>query len=152
MDTLTDTNILLRLLDERHPHHSIAVEAVGRISDAGDTLLVTTQNLIELWAVMTRPAASNGFAFTTSEANTALRLIERDYVRLPDRNDNLFQEWRSLVTRFGVSGKQVHDARLVAAMRVHGVRRILTFNTADFARYSERITAVHPAEAAAASS
>lgn len=40
-------------------------------------------------------------------------------------------------------GVNVHDARLVAAMLVHGLTDILTFNTKDFARYSE-ITAVHP--------
>ena len=33
--------------------------------------------------------------------------------------------------------------RLVAAMRVHGVKRILTFNAKDFARYVA-IEAVHP--------
>jgi hypothetical protein len=35
----------------------------------------------------------------------------------------------------GVIGSQVYDARLVAAMTVHGVGRILTFNAADFSRY-----------------
>jgi hypothetical protein len=33
--------------------------------------------------------------------------------------------------------------RLVAAMLVHGITHILTFNTKDFARYSE-IIAVNP--------
>jgi predicted nucleic acid-binding protein len=37
--------------------------------------------------------------------------------------------------RHGVVGAKVHDARLVAAMNVHGVRRLLTFNAGDFARY-----------------
>jgi hypothetical protein len=37
--------------------------------------------------------------------------------------------------RHGVIGAKVHDARLGAAMTVHGVRRLLTFNTGDFARY-----------------
>lgn len=32
-------------------------------------------------------------------------------------------------------GIQVHDARLVAAMKVHGVARILTINVTDFSRY-----------------
>ena len=36
-----------------------------------------------------------------------------------------------------VSGKNVHDARMVAAMVVHGVESILTFNTQDFLRYGE---------------
>ncbi len=38
---------------------------------------------------------------------------------------------------------KVHDARLAAAMKVHGIMHVLTLNTDDFARYSE-VTAVHP--------
>lgn len=30
----------------------------------------------------------------------------------------------------------VHDARLAATMLAHGLSHILTFNTADFARYA----------------
>ncbi|MCS6859946.1 MAG: hypothetical protein NZT92_06465 [Abditibacteriales bacterium] len=40
-------------------------------------------------------------------------------------------------------GVQVHDAYLVAAMRVHGITNLLTFNVGDFASYPG-ITAVHP--------
>jgi predicted nucleic acid-binding protein len=57
----------------------------------------------------------------------------------------VYTEWRRLVVSFEVSGMQVHDARIVAAMIVHGVTHILTFNTADFVRYSTRgIVAVDP--------
>jgi hypothetical protein len=35
-----------------------------------------------------------------------------------------------------VQGKQAHDARLVAAMQRHGPSHLLTFNTADFQRYT----------------
>jgi hypothetical protein len=57
----------------------------------------------------------------------------------------IYQEWRQLVVSFGVSGVQVHDARLVAAMKVNGVTHILTFNTTDFVRYaSTGIVAVDP--------
>ena len=58
------------------------------------------------------------------------------------------ERWRlgppeSKVVTHGVAGVQVHDARLAAAMRVHGVKRILTFNDRDFARYAD-IEAIHP--------
>ena len=43
-----------------------------------------------------------------------------------------------------VSGKKIYDARLVAVMKSHGIDRIVTFNTKDFARYPG-ITAIHPA-------
>jgi predicted nucleic acid-binding protein len=37
---------------------------------------------------------------------------------------------------------KVHHAKLAAAMTVHGIQRILTFNPGDFARYD--VKAVHP--------
>ena len=52
-------------------------------------------------------------------------------------------EWRRLVVRHAVTGVKVHDARLVAAMLVHGVSNILTLNDRDFARYAG-ISAVNP--------
>ena len=51
--------------------------------------------------------------------------------------------WRVLVVRHQVSGVQVHDARLAAAMQVHGITHILTLNQPDFIRYAS-IFVVHP--------
>jgi len=42
-----------------------------------------------------------------------------------------------------VSGIQVHDARIVAAMLVHQVQAILTFDLDDFKRYPG-IVVIHP--------
>lgn len=44
-----------------------------------------------------------------------------------------------------VSGVQVHDARLAAVMKTHGIARIVTFNVSDFDRFPD-IEAVHPDE------
>ena len=41
-----------------------------------------------------------------------------------------------------VGGRQIHDANIVATMLAHGERRLLTFNTADFRRYHNRIVLV----------
>ena len=49
----------------------------------------------------------------------------------------------SLVTLYGVSGKKTHDTKLVAAMIVHGVTHVLTYNVDDFTRFSE-ISTIHP--------
>lgn len=45
--------------------------------------------------------------------------------------------------RHRVSGIKVHDARIVAAMIVHRVENILTFDLEDFKRYPE-VVVVHP--------
>jgi predicted nucleic acid-binding protein len=41
-----------------------------------------------------------------------------------------------LLAAYPGAGKQVHDANLVAAMLVHGVGRLLTFNATDFQRFA----------------
>jgi predicted nucleic acid-binding protein len=95
---------------------------------------VTAQNLIEFWNVATRPADKNGFGLNPADAEPVLRLIERLFSVLPDSAE-VYPEWRHLILSFNVSGVQVHDARLVAAMKVHGISHIVTFNAGDFARY-----------------
>jgi predicted nucleic acid-binding protein len=58
-------------------------------------------------------------------------------------SEAVYHEWRRLVLAHSVSGVKVHDARLVAAMSVHGVTHLLTLNPEDFKRYTH-ITTVHP--------
>ncbi len=52
--------------------------------------------------------------------------------------------WQRLVKQHQVTGTQVHDAHLVAAMHVYGLQKILTFNGDDFKRYSG-IMVINPA-------
>jgi predicted nucleic acid-binding protein len=58
-------------------------------------------------------------------------------------------KWRRLVVVHAVVGVKVHDARLVAAMHVHGVSHLLTLDEEDFNRYPG-ITVVHPRQFAKA--
>jgi predicted nucleic acid-binding protein len=104
-------------------------------------LNLTAQNLLELWAAITRPVDENGLGFTSEQAAAEVDTLMRLFVLLPELP--LLQEWRRLVAAYRVSGKNTHDARLVAAMTVHGVSNILTFNTKDFTRYAE-IVVVDP--------
>ncbi len=113
----------------------------------GDQLMTTSQNIAEFWNVSTRPADRNGFGQRPIETVPLLQELELLFPLLPDSPD-VYPEWRRLVVKYDVSGAKVHDARLVATMVFHGVRRILTFNTADFTRYAaEEIVPVNPADA-----
>jgi predicted nucleic acid-binding protein len=84
----------------------------------------------------------NGYGLSPKDADRRAKLLEARLRLLPD-GLAAHEEWRSLLVAHAVSGVQVHDARLVASMRVHGVKRILTFNDKDFARYTD-IEVVHP--------
>ena len=86
----------------------------------------------------------NGFGLSPEETDKRARRFEARLRLLAD-SLAVHEEWRKLLVDYGVSGVQVHGTRLVAAMRVHGVKRILTFNTRDFARFAG-IEAVNPEE------
>lgn len=141
---LLDTNILLRVSKRRWPESQTIRTALLSLYRMDAMLCYTSQNLREFWNVVTRPVTHNGFGLSTIEAERECRRIERALGLLSD-NDAIHQEWRNLVVRYSVSGVQVHDAHLVAAMKVHGVGHILTLNGDDFIRYSE-ITVVHPSQ------
>jgi predicted nucleic acid-binding protein len=141
---LVDTNFLLRFVDRNSSLNSIVRNARKKLTANGEQLTITPQNCIEFWNVATRPAAKNGLGLTPPDANRLLQIIERLFPLLPD-TPAIYPEWRRLVVTYSVSGVQVHDARLVAIMKVNGLTHILTFNINDFTRYAtEGIVVVDP--------
>lgn len=135
MAVLLDTNILLRAIDRTHPMHGDAAASVEVLLGMREPVCITPQNVIEFWSVCTRPIARNGLGLPPAKADTEASRLESLLTVLPD-HASIYPQWRRLVVAHGVSGVQVHDARLVAVMNVYGVARILTFNTRDFARYA----------------
>ncbi len=142
MSYVLDTNILLRSVQTSHPTHAEAVRAVGALIARGEQLCITPQNLIEFWAVATRPLESNGLGMTVEMAAREMASLKGLFQLLPD-DATIFTEWERLVSKCQVKGKGTHDARLAAAMIAHKVTHLLTFNTDDFKRFSE-VTAVSP--------
>ncbi|HUI42474.1 MAG TPA: PIN domain-containing protein [Terriglobia bacterium] len=139
---LVDTNVLLRATRRSDPQHPAVETALERLALQGATLYYTHQNIAELWNVMTRPVARNGFGLTVIDAEREVRAVEAGMAFLPD-NEAVNREWRRIIVQHAISGAQVHDARLAAAMYVHRISHILTFNVGDFSRFSG-LTAVHP--------
>jgi predicted nucleic acid-binding protein len=143
MAILVDTNILMRSIQPHHPHYALVEKALAFLRTRREALFVAVQNLIEFWAVATRPLGSeNGVGMTTAAATRELAAIKDLFPILPEPA-SVFEEWERLVTTYSVSGKNTHDARLVAVMNLHGIARVLTFNVADFARF-ESIEAISP--------
>jgi predicted nucleic acid-binding protein len=122
-----------------------ARQALHDLTAAGVALLVAPQNLIEFWAVATRPLAANGLDLTPAQAATEIGNFKAAFRLLPD-SAAIFTEWERLAATYAVRGKQAHDTRLVAVMKAHGVGRILTFNAGDFSRFAgEGVSTVSPA-------
>jgi predicted nucleic acid-binding protein len=143
MTVLLDTNLLLRLVQPTDPAHAVASAAVVALRTTGEPLYTVPQNLFEFWVVATRPVANNGLGLSTVECAAEITHIKSSFPVLLD-TPALLAEWEALVAAHDCKGKLAHDARLVAAMRTHGLTRLLTFNGADFARYPG-LTVLDPA-------
>jgi predicted nucleic acid-binding protein len=143
---LIDSNVLMRWVQPGDPGFSVAVASIERIELSRDILCYVSQNLGEFWNALTRPANRNGYGLLPRDADALATIMEAKFRLLHDTPD-VYYEWRKILLDYRVSGTQVHDARIAAAMHVHGVKRILTFNTRDFARFPS-IEAIHPADLA----
>ncbi len=143
MAYLIDTNIILRMAQPNNPMCAEALNALGVIRRRGEDHYLTHQNLVEFWRSATRPIERNGLGMSLAEASAELHRVEALFPILPDVPE-IYPEWKRIVLEYGVMGVNVHDARLVAVILVHGLTQILTFNTRDFTRYANEITPVHP--------
>src|ERR1700676_4186604 len=96
---LVDTNILLRIARRSDSQHKLIDAALAKLALAGTTLHYTHQNIAELWNVMTRPTARNGFGLTAGEAEREVRAIEAGMSFLPE-NEAVYREWRRIVAQY----------------------------------------------------
>ncbi len=79
---------------------------------------------------------------SVEKTDIEIKRLETLFILLPD-SPAIYPQWRTLVKQYNVKGVNVHDTRIVAAMLVHEISHLLTFNVEDFKRFIE-ITIVHP--------
>lgn len=97
--------------------------------------------------VATRPLGENGLGMTPAEAAAELARIKGMFLFLLE-TPAIYPAWEGLVLEHAVSGKPSHDARLVAAMQVHGLTALLTFDRTGFVRFPG-IEVIYPADVTA---
>ena len=134
MNVLVDTSCILRLSSPDDPREAITQAALDRLTDDGEILRTAPQNFVEFRSVATRPVAVNGLGLTIVEADAELDRFGKLFSLLTE--DGFFPVWRDLCQQAGVSGKQVHDTRLVAVCVIAGIHTILTWNPPDFQRFT----------------
>jgi predicted nucleic acid-binding protein len=136
-----DTSVLLRFANADDAQHVAAAAALRTLHARGERIHITSQVLVELRNVLTRPTNVNGLGLAPAVADQRLDYFERLFPLLPE-TPAIHPAWRSLVSAAAVIGKQVHDARLAAVCQVHAVTHLLTFNTRHFARFAPFIPAL----------
>jgi predicted nucleic acid-binding protein len=132
-----DTNILVYAAIPAFPLHGAALGRLDAFRQAGVELWLSRQIRREYLATLTRPQA-----FTPPIAPAALitDIIRfQSQFRIAENGPAVTANLLGLLASIPIGGKQVHDANIVATMQAHGLRRLLTHNTADFARFGALI-------------
>ena len=135
-----DTNILVNYTVASAPVHAEAMKALGDMQAAGIPLWISRQILREYIATQTRP---QGFRRPLSVATvlTDVAAFQAAF-QLAEDGPGVMAILLNLLTAIPIGGKQIHDANIVATMLAHGIPKLLTHNTADFARFVPQITVV----------
>lgn len=134
---LLDTNVLVYAADEKSPFHQAASILRERGLKGEISLCVTPQVLTEFFAIVTdrRRVAQ------ARVQDDAVQEVEK-YVRAKNvskiySHPQTFDKSLELLKHYAVKGQAVFDLQLVATMLSNGVRRIYTYNAADFSQFRE---------------
>jgi predicted nucleic acid-binding protein len=131
---LVDTNVLLRLSRSGDSEPN-AFATVAALRSHGFDMFTTVQNVAEYWNVSTRPAEKNGHGLSIQQVSANVAVIVQNYEIISEDRE-MFDRWLQLLVDYSVSGKQVHDTRIVAHM-VRNISFLLTLNIKDFARFAD---------------
>ena len=86
---LVDTNLLLRIADPGARQNQPAADAVASLLAAGHEACICPQNIIEFWAVATRPISANGLGWSIARTDQEVTEMAAHFVMLPDTREYL---------------------------------------------------------------
>lgn len=143
---LLDANILVSQVDTKSQLHAPTLKALARLLAGDDELFTVPQSLFEFWAVASRSnqLKNAGLGWTGEQCQIHLAHLESAFPLLRD-TPAIYDQWKRLVIAYGAQSRATHDARMAAAMKVHDLTHILTFNGKDFARFvPDGLTVIDP--------
>jgi predicted nucleic acid-binding protein len=138
---MLDTNVFLSATDQSRAEHRQAMLILNDWAGRGTTLYASGQIMREYLAVATRPADKNGLGLKQADALANARAI-RSRTSLLGEDAKVADRLLGLLDEIPCTGKQVHDANIVATMIEHGINTLVTINVADFSRFGQHITLI----------
>ncbi len=129
-----DTNLLVYAHREDSPWHNKAYAQILNLAEGRSSWAIPWPCLHEFLAIVTHPRIYNpptslGVAIDQVEA-----WLETPNLTILSEGDGYWPELRITLENGQVIGPQVHDARITAICRFHGVRELWTADR-DFSRF-----------------
>lgn len=139
---LFDTNILVYARDLESPNYRKAKELQDAVNEGVLNAVITPQNLLEFYSVITNQAKSKK-ADSPKEAIVEIKkyLISPFELMVPVGNE--LEIVLRLIKDKNLRGRKIFDVYLVATMLSNRIKTIYTANEKDFEIFSE-IKAINP--------
>lgn len=131
-----DTNILLIATDESRKNHQNARQLFNQLLKMGINIGLSGQVIREYMVVSTRPLKVNGLGLSSGESVHNIGQFKQRS-RFLDETHVTSELLQHLVVHYGISGKRIHDANIVATMKCHKINVLLTENPKDFNCFSD---------------
>lgn len=115
MEILLDSNIIGRYFDRSDPDHPTTCYALQKLTAADHVLCYTPQVEAEFISFASRRREDNGFGLDSEALELRLDRLEQAFsLKYPDCASER-QNLRTLRRYLGVTGRMIHDLRLLAA-------------------------------------
>lgn len=129
-----DTNILVYAHREDSPWHGVASTRVAELAEGRAPWAIPWPCLHEFLAIVTHPRIYAPPTPVPAALDQIDAWLESPSVTLLAESDGYWPELKSLVHDGRIAGPQVHDARVAALCRHHGIRELWTADR-DFGRF-----------------
>lgn len=129
-----DTNILVYAHREDSPWHDAALRKLTELAEGKTPWAIPWPCIHEFLAVVTHPRIYSPPSPLAAAIDQVEAWLESPSLELLSETQGYWPELRSALTQGRISGAQVHDARVAAICRDHGVRELWTSDR-DFGRF-----------------
>ena len=131
-----DTNLLVYAHREDSPWHARAKTRLVELAEGAASWAVPWPCLHEFVAIVTHPRIFKTPTPVALALGAVDALLEAPRLVLLSETETYWKELRSLVARGLLAGPVVHDARIAALCRLHGVTELWSADR-DFSRFPD---------------
>ena len=129
-----DTNLLVYAHREDSPWHDSAYARIVELAEGRAPWTIPWPCLHEFLAIVTHPGIFAPPTPLAAAVDQVEAWLEAPSLVLLSESEGYWPELRAALQAGGVVGAQVHDARVAALCRLHGVRELWTADR-DFGRF-----------------
>lgn len=137
-----DTNILVYAHREDSPFHDAAFDRIAELAQGPASWAIPWPCLHEFLAIITHPRIYVPPTPLVRALDQVEAWLQSPSLALLSESETHWSNLRALVAAGRVAGPQVHDARIAALCRQHGVRELWSVDR-DFSRFAG-LTVVNP--------